>query len=283
MVKVVDGRKIAREMKEKIKTEIERFESRGFRKPRIANIWFEGSKESELFLRLKEKVCREVGAKSESFSFPTRARSEDVIGLIRKLNADSDIDGISIQAPLPRQIPLSIFSELDPEKDVEGLHPVNIGKLFSGDETIVPCVPQAILEVLERERVELKGKDVVIVNHSMFIGKPLSIILLNRNATVSICHAFTRDIKKFTRNADILIVAVGKPGIIGKEHIKEGAMVIDVGISKGENGVRGDVRMEEVKEKASLITPVPGGIGPVTIASILNNLIKIYRRRMEHE
>lgn len=280
MVKVVDGREIAREIKERLRKKIGECVERGYRRPKLVNIWFEGSKESELFLRLKEKACTEVGIESKSICFPANVSEEEVIGRVENLNADDNIDGISIQAPLPKQISVDIFSKVDPDKDVEGLHPLNMGRLFAGEEKIIPCTPRAILTILERECVDLKGKEVVVVNHSIFIGKPLSILLLNRDATVSVCHIFTRKLEEFTRKADILVVATGKANLIGRNHIKDGAIVIDVGISKGDDRVKGDVRFEEVKEKASIITPVPGGVGPVTIACTLENLSKLYQDRV---
>lgn len=280
MVKVVDGREIAREIKERLRKKIGECVERGYRRPKLVNIWFEGSKESELFLRLKEKACTEVGIESKSICFPANVSEEEVIGRVENLNADDNIDGISIQAPLPKQISVDIFSKVDPDKDVEGLHPLNMGRLFAGEEKIIPCTPRAILTILERECVDLKGKEVVVVNHSIFIGKPLSILLLNRDATVSVCHIFTRKLEEFTRKADILVVATGKADLIGRNHIKDGAIIIDVGISKGDDRVKGDVRFEEVKEKASIITPVPGGVGPVTIACTLENLSKLYQDRV---
>lgn len=280
MVKVVDGREIAREIKERLRKKIGECVERGYRRPKLVNIWFEGSKESELFLRLKEKACTEVGIESKSICFPANVSEEEVIGRVENLNADDNIDGISIQAPLPKQISVDVFSKVDPDKDVEGLHPLNMGRLFAGEEKIIPCTPRAILTILERECVDLKGKEVVVVNHSIFIGKPLSILLLNRDATVSVCHIFTRKLEEFTRKADILVVATGKADLIGRNHIKDGAIIIDVGISKGDDRVKGDVRFEEVKEKASIITPVPGGVGPVTIACTLENLSKLYQDRV---
>ena len=281
MVKVVDGRKIAREIREEIKRKIEEFTQRGYRPPAIANIWFKGSEESELFLRLKEKACREVGIKSVGICFSNNVSGEEIIEKIRELNKDKEIDGISIQAPLPKRISMDIFCKVHPKKDVEGLHPANMGKLFAGEEKIIPCTPQAVITILDKEGVNLKGKHAVVVNHSMFVGKPLSILLLNRNATVSVCHVFTKNITEFTRKADVLVVAAGRPSLVGKEHVKDGVVVIDVGISKEKERVVGDVIFEEVKKKAKIITPVPGGVGPVTIACTLKNLLKLYSEGIE--
>lgn len=281
MVEIVKGKEIAEEIKRGIRERLKGYIERGNRRPLLVNIWFEGSKESETFLKLKEKACADVGAESRSILFSADVDKDEIIRRIMDLNADEEVDGISIQAPLPERIPMNIFSNISPDKDVEGLNPINIGRLIQGDEEIIPCTPQAVLTILEKKGIDLKGKEVVIINHSIFVGKPLSVLLLNRDATVSICHVFTKDIKKFTRSADIIITATGRPGLIGKNHIKEGAIVIDVGISRGESEIMGDVRFDEVKGKVSLITPVPGGVGPVTIACTLKNLLKLYERRMK--
>jgi methylenetetrahydrofolate dehydrogenase (NADP+)/methenyltetrahydrofolate cyclohydrolase len=172
---------------------------------------------------------------------------------------------------------------VDPEKDVEGFNPVNMGRTLIGDEHIVPCTPLAVLVILEYENTDLKGKDVAIVNHSNVVGKPLASLFLNRNATVSICHVFTKDIKKYTTKADILVTATGKPRLITGDHVKENAFVIDVGIVKTEDGVCGDVDFESVKEKAGKITPVPGGVGPVTIACSLRNMLKTFKNCLEEK
>ena len=284
MVHIIDGKKLAGEIKERISSELKELTSRCDSIPTIGTIIIGNNRESELFLRLRERASSEVGIKSEHYRFFEDVEEREVIEVIEELNSSEEIHGIIIQQPIPEHISLHrLLSRLSPDKDVEGITPRNLGRLMIGEEDIIPCTPLAVLRILEHANVQLKGANAVIVNHSPIVGKPLAILLLNRNATVSVCHVFTRNLKEYTRKADILITATGVPRLIGREHIKEGSVVIDVGISKTEKGICGDVAFDEVKEIVSAITPVPGGVGPVTIASALENLLKLYKRKEGEE
>ena len=281
MVKVVDGRAIKREILDGIRKEIRDMVSKGYRKPRVATILVGENKESEIFLRLKDKACDYAGIDHIHLRYPESVSEEKILKDIERLNNDEGIDGISVQFPLPNHISSNlILSSIPPDKDVESLNPSNLGRTILGNADLVPCTPGAVMEILEREGVNLKGKDVVVINHSPIIGRPLSQLLLSKDATVTICHVHTKGLEDHTRKADVLITATGVPRLIKRDHVKEGSVVIDVGIRKTEEGIIGDVDFEEVKGRASLITPVPGGVGPVTIAMFIRNLFRIYRRRM---
>ncbi|MHC1582017.1 MAG: bifunctional 5,10-methylenetetrahydrofolate dehydrogenase/5,10-methenyltetrahydrofolate cyclohydrolase [Candidatus Syntropharchaeia archaeon] len=284
MTLVVDGRKIASEIKEKISLEVKNLVSKYGTTPTMGTIIIGDNKESELYFKLREKASSEVGIKSEHYRFSGDVEEGEIIEVIEELNSSEEIHGIIIQQPIPEHISLCrLLLRLSPDKDVEGMTPRNLGKLMIGEEDIIPCTPLAVLRILEHVNVQLKGANVAIVNHSPIVGKPLAILLLNRNATVSVCHVFTRNLKEHTRKADILITATGVPGLIGREYVKEESVVIDVGISKTKKGICGDVAFDEVKEVVSIITPVPGGVGPVTIASALENLLKLYKRKVGEE
>jgi len=284
MVYIIDGKKIAGEIKEKISSELKELTSRHDSIPTMGTIIIGDNKESELYLKLREKASSEVGIKSEHYRFSEDVEEREIIEVIEELNSSEEVHGIIIQQPVPEHISLRrLLLRLNPDKDVEGITPRNLGKLMIGEEDVIPCTPLAVLRILEHMNVQLKGANVTIVNHSPIVGKPLAILLLNRNATVSVCHVFTKNLREHTRKADILITATGVPGLIGREHVKEESVVIDVGISKTEKGICGDVAFDEVKEIVSVITPVPGGVGPVTIASALENLIKLYKRKMGEE
>ncbi len=284
MTLVVDGRKIASEIKEKISLEVKNLVSKYGTTPTMGTVIIGDNKESELYLKLREKASSEVGIKSEHYRFSEDVEEREIIEVIEELNSSEEVHGIIIQQPVPGHISLRrLLLRLNPDKDVEGITPRNLGKLMIGEEDVIPCTPLAVLRILEHMNVQLKGANVTIVNHSPIVGKPLAILMLNRNATVSVCHVFTRNLKEYTRKADILITATGVPGLIGREHIKEGSVVIDVGISKTEKGICGDVAFDEVKEIVSAITPVPGGVGPVTITSALENLVKLYKRKVGEE
>jgi len=280
--KIVDGRQIAKEIRKEISDEVIKLKSKYKVTPTIVTIKIGKDPTSELYLRLRDNACEEAGIKSTHLEFDENVSENKVINVISKLNNDADIHGILIQYPVPKQISQDkLMSTIDPKKDVEGFNPYNMGRTLLSNECIVPCTPLSVLTILEYENVDLKGKDVVIVNHSNVVGKPLAALLLNRNATVSVCHVFSKDIKQYTTKADILITATGIPKLITKDHVKENAFVIDVGIIKTKDGVCGDVDFDSVKEKAGKITPVPGGVGPVTIACSLKNMIKTYKNCFE--
>ena len=268
---IIDGRKIAAEMEEKIKKVAEGKEIK------IATVVIKGNEESWLFARLKDKACKRVGIEHEiiGLDYDKQKKIEEEIV---KLSDDESITGINIQLPLPSDIDYnSLVEKIDIRKDIEGMHPYNIGCLLLGKEEIIPCTPKAILKILQHEDIELGGKEVVIINHSNIIGKPLAMLLLNRNATVTVCHVYTKDLAMHTKRAEILITATGVKWLIKEEHIGKECIIIDAGIKKEGSKVFGDVH-ESAARKAKAVTPVPGGVGPVTIASLLENALVAYEK-----
>ena len=281
---IINGREIAKDIREKVSSDVKKLVSKYNIAPNITTIKIGSDPSSDLYLRLRDDACREVGIKSIHLDFPNNTSEKDVLKAINRLNNDLGVHGILVQYPTPEHISAArLMKTIDPRKDVEGLHPFNMGRTLVGDEHLTPITPLSVLTILEYEKIKLEGKDVVIVNHSNLVGKPLAALLLNRNATVSICHVFTKDIKQYTSKADILVSAVGKPGLITSDHVKNGAFVIDVGIVKTKDGVCGDVDFGYVKEKADMITPVPGGVGPVTVACSLVNMLKTYENCLEEK
>jgi methylenetetrahydrofolate dehydrogenase (NADP+)/methenyltetrahydrofolate cyclohydrolase len=275
---IVNGREIAQEIKKTLTQEITQLQKKYDIKPVITTITVGHDPSSELYLKLRDNACREVGITSQHLSFDQTTTEEDILQAIQTQNIDNSVHGVLVQYPVPKHLHSEkLMSAVDPLKDVEGFNPVNMGRTMIGDEYLVPCTPLAVLTILDHVQVPLKGKDVVIVNHSTIVGKPLAALFLNRNATVSVCHVFTKDLKKYTVSAEILVSAAGVPRLITPDHVKDHAVVIDVGIIETKNGVCGDVDFQAVKEKTSVITPVPGGVGPVTIACALFNMVKIYR------
>ncbi len=282
--KVIDGRKIAKELRNDISKEVDKLKSIYRITPNITTIKIGTDPSSELYLRLRDKACNEVGIKSNHLEFPKDVSEKEVLESINRLNNDKNVHGILIQLPLPSHISQdNLINALDPRKDVEGLNPYNMGRTINGDEYIIPITPLSVLTILEHEKTDLVGKNIVIVNHSNHVGKPLAAILLNRNATVSVCHVFTKDLKVYTSQADILIPATGVPKLINSNHLKKGAFVIDVGIIKTKDGICGDVDFDSVKDKVDKITPVPGGVGPVTVACSLGNMIKTFKTCLEEK
>ena len=274
----INGKKIAEVIKSKISSEVEKIRSDLKITPSITTIIIGAEKSSELYLRLRDKACNEVGIISNHLEFKKNVSEDEVLKNINKLNNDISVHGILIQLPLPDHISQTkLINAIDPNKDVEGLNPYNIGKTLNGDETIVPITPLSVLTILEHEKINFKGKSVVIINHSNHVGKPLAALMLNRNATVTVCHVFTKELKDYTTRADILISATGVPKLINSDFVKNGSIVIDVGIINTKEGICGDVDFESVKTKADKITPVPGGVGPVTVACSLKNIIKTFR------
>jgi len=276
--KIIDGKKIAEEIRKNISKEVETLKSKYKTTPNITSIKIGSDSSSEIYLRLRNKACSEVGIKSSHSEFPQNVSENEVLKAITKLNQDKTVHGILIQFPIPNHISQDkLINALDPKKDVEGLNPYNLGRTLVGDEHLIPCTPLSVLTILDCEKTELKGKDVVIVNHSNIVGKPLALLLLNRNATVSVCHVFTKDLKNYTSKADVLITAAGVPKLIKRDYVKNGAFVIDVAIINTKDGICGDVDFEPVTEVAGKITPVPGGVGPVTVACSLMNMIKTFK------
>ena len=270
---IIDGKKIANEMEEEIRKKIKA-------KIGIATILVGENDASLLYAKLKEKACKRLGFHSQTIHFPSDIKIEEIKEAIRKFNEDDEIHGIVLQLPLPGGMEYEmLIKEIEPRKDIEGMHPCNLGATLLNKEFLVPSTPLAVIKILEHEGISVKGKDVVIVNHSNIVGKPLAAMLLNRNATVSICHIYTKDIKKYTSQADILISGTGVAGLIKKEYVKEGAIAIDVGITRKKDGsICGDIDFDAVKEKVKAITPVPGGVGPVTIACLMENAVRAYKK-----
>lgn len=270
---IIDGKNIAKGIEAEIHKMV------GEEKPGVATILAGENDASLVYARLKEKACRRLGFTSKTIHFPSHVEVNEIKEAIQDFNKDKDIHGIVVQVPLPGNMDYEeIVEEISPSKDIEGMHPCNIGATLLNKEFLAPCTPMAVIKILEHKKIEIKRKDIVIVNHSNIIGKPLATMLLNRNATVSICHIHTKDLKKYTRTADILISGTGVKGLITEGHVKEGAVVIDVGITQNENGgIYGDIDFDAVKEKAEAITPVPGGVGPVTIACLMLNAVKAFK------
>lgn len=248
---------------------------------RLAVILVGDSEASKSFIRNKKEMCKELGFEFTLRTFEKGVTQKRVVEEIHKMNHNSDIDGILPQLPLPEIIENRIFEAIDPQKDVDGLTPKNLGFLFRDNSKLVPGTVEAILEILEYYNVEIEGQNVTIINNSNLIGKPLSMALTNMMATVTLCHVKTRDLKKHTRSADILVTATGQPDLITADILKEDAVVIDAGYAKEDGKVQGDVKFDQVKEKASKITPNPGGVGPVTVAVTMRNLLKCYRMQQD--
>ena len=282
--KIIDGKKIAVEIRKDVFKEILKLKSIKKIQPNIVSVKIGDDPSSNLYLKQRDNACKEVDIVSSHLEFKENVSEDEVLKSIYKLNQDNNVHGILIQLPVPKQLSSdNLINALDPRKDVEGLNPYNIGRTLNGDEHIVPITPLSVLTILEHEKIDLEGKNVVIINHSKHVGKPLAALFLNRNATVCVCHVFTKDLKSFTTNADILVSATGVPKMIKNQHVKENSFLIDVGIVKTKEGLCGDVDFEEVKDKVGAITPVPGGVGPVTVACSLKNMIKTFNNCIEEK
>lgn len=275
MYTIIDGKKLAQKIRLELKTEAEKFKTR----PKLAVILVGNDPASKIYVRNKNKACEEVGINYEEHVLEETTKMEDLLQLIDRLNSDDSINGILLQAPLPKHLKINrAFEEISPIKDVDGFNPINVGKLLIGEDTFISCTPYGIIKMLEEYNIPIQGKNAVVVGRSNIVGKPLAQCLLNKNATVIICHSKTENLSNYTKNADILISAVGKANLITADMVKEGATVIDVGMNRSDNGkLCGDVDFENVKEIASYITPVPGGVGPMTITMLMNNVIKAYK------
>ncbi len=276
--RVIDGRKIAQGIEAEVKKEVEKFVQEKGIKPALATILVGEHPPSKLYVKLKHWACKRVGIASEDHKFPAETKQEEIVELIETLNKRPEIHGILVQLPLPKHIDeREVMMRIAPEKDVDGFNPLNMGKMFIGREGFVPCTPKGIIRALEEFDIDPQGKEVVVVGHSNVVGKPAATMLLNRNATVKVCHVFTKDLKSHTREADILIVATGVRGLIKADFVKEGAMVFDVGITWQDEKVYGDVDFDDVLPKVKLISPVPGGVGPMTIAILMEHTLMAAR------
>lgn len=277
--KILDGKAIAQKVQTELKTQVGSLIQQGLRAPGLCTILVGSDPASQLYVRNKGKRAREVGIESFHFDLPPDTSAENLFELIANLNLDPRVDGILVQLPLPSHIDSGLVSlAIDPRKDVDGLHPDNVGRLFSGRPRIVPCTPLGVMRILQEAHINLLGKNAVVVGRSNIVGRPMAAALLNADASVAICHLHSADIKDFTLSADVLVVAAGAPGLITANHIKAGATLIDVGINRLSNGsIVGDVDFESVQGKAEFVTPVPGGVGPMTIAMLLQNTLTAYR------
>ncbi|MFV9510788.1 bifunctional methylenetetrahydrofolate dehydrogenase/methenyltetrahydrofolate cyclohydrolase FolD [Tepidibacillus sp. LV47] len=272
---IISGKEVAKSIREDLKREIEELKRQGVH-PGLTVILVGDDPASQIYVNMKEKACKEIGIRSEVIRMDQSTSQEELLKEIHRLNQDENVHGILVQLPLPKQIDeKAIINAISPVKDVDGFHPVNVGKLAIGEDSLLPCTPHGILELIRQTGTEIKGKHAVVIGRSNIVGKPVSLLLLRENATVTITHSKTRGLKTITKQADILVVAIGKPEMVTKEYVKPGAIVIDVGTNRLENGkVVGDVKFEEVKDIASYITPVPGGVGPMTITMLLKNTIE---------
>lgn len=278
MAEILDGKLVSKKIKENLKYEVEELKKNGV-VPKLAVIMVGSDPSSKIYVRNKSIACSEVGIEYEEYLLDENTTMDELLGLIDKLNKDDSINGILLQSPIPRGLDINeAFKAINPKKDVDGFNPCNVGKLCLGQDSLVSCTPYGIIKLLEEYGIEIEGKDAVVIGRSNIVGKPMMQCLLNKNATVTICHSKTIKLERVTKGADILVVAVGKPKFVTKDMVKEGAIVIDVGINRGEDGkLCGDVDYDEVSKIASYITPVPGGVGPMTIAMLMNNIIKATR------
>jgi methylenetetrahydrofolate dehydrogenase (NADP+)/methenyltetrahydrofolate cyclohydrolase len=271
---IIDGRKLAAEVEAGAKMRVDNLLVEGIQ-PGLATLLVGENPASEMYVRLKHAACFRVGISSENIKLPEDIKEDELIETIIGLNGRRDIHGILMQLPLPGDLdPRKAMMTITPEKDVDGFHPENMGSLLLGAEKLVPCTPKGIIYALSRLGVKLEGAEVVIVGHSNVVGKPLAAMMLNRNATVQVCHVFTKDLAKHTRRAEILIVAAGVPGLIKADMVREGAYIFDVGTTKVGDKVMGDVDFEAAKEVAAGITPVPGGVGPLTVSMLIDQTVR---------
>lgn len=275
MARIIDGKAISAKVRAEIKAEVDLMTE----KPGLAVVIVGNDSASKVYVRNKEKGCEEVGFYSELHALPEETTEEELLNLIERLNGDKKIDGILVQLPLPKHLDeKAVINAIRPDKDVDAFHPVNVGKIMIGDYDFLPCTPAGVMRLLKETGVEVSGKKCVVVGRSNIVGKPQAMLLLQQNGTVTMCHSRTADLKKECLEADIIVVAIGKAKFITGEYIKPGAVVIDVGMDRDENGkLCGDVDFESAERVAEAITPVPGGVGPMTIAMLLTNTLKAAR------
>jgi methylenetetrahydrofolate dehydrogenase (NADP+) / methenyltetrahydrofolate cyclohydrolase len=278
--RVIDGKAVAAAVRERVKVDVAAYEQEAGRVPGLATVLVGDDPASEVYVGMKRRSCEEVGMRSIHREPESSIREEELLELVRELNEDDEVDGILVQLPLPAQIDEdAVVATIDPLKDVDGLTPINAGMLAHGAPGLVPCTPAGVMELLAHEGVALEGAEAVVVGRSKLVGVPVARLLLAANATVTVCHSRTRDLDATCRRADILIAAVGVPRLLGADAVKPGAVVIDVGVNRLEEGLVGDVDYEAAAEVAAAITPVPGGVGPMTIAMLLANTLKAARFR----
>ena len=282
MAVIIDGKELAKKIRANLKIECDELKAKGI-KPKLAVIMVGENPASKIYVRNKSKACMEVGIEYEEYLLNDKITQTELLDLIKKLNQDENIHGILLQSPIPTNLDINeAFRTIDYRKDVDGFHPTNVGKLVLGQDTFVSCTPYGVMKMFEEYNIDLCGKNVVILGRSNIVGKPLAQCCLNKNATITICHSKTKNIEEITKQADILISAIGKSHFVKSDMVKKDAVIIDVGINRDENNkITGDVDFENVKDKASYITPVPGGVGPMTIAMLINNCLKAAKNQLD--
>ena len=280
MSTIIDGKELAKHIREELKEEVKELKNAEIH-PKLEVIMVGDDPASKVYVRNKSRACEDVGIEYEEYLLPAKTTREELLELIEKLNNDERVHGILVQSPLPEGLDANeAFRTILPKKDVDGFHPVNVGKLSLNQDCFVSCTPYGIIKMLEAYNVPIEGANAVIIGRSNIVGKPLAQCLLNKNATVTICHSKTKNLKEITKKADILIAAIGKPKFVTEDMVKENATVIDVGINRNEEGkLVGDTDFENIKEKVSFITPVPGGVGPMTIAMLMYNVVKAAKQQ----
>ena len=278
---LIDGKKVSGEIRNRLADEIQELKKKTGKTPGLATVLVGDDPASSVYVRNKNKICGELGFQSFEQKLSADTSEEKLLQLVGELNSNKDVHGILVQLPLPDQIDSEkILQAIDPKKDVDGFHPINVGKLVVGNALLTPCTPTGIIALLDRYDIEISGKHAVIIGRSNIVGKPVSMLLLHRNATITICHSRTQNLEEVTRNADILVAAVGRANFVTDEMVSEGTVVIDVGINRVDGKLTGDVDFEPISKKASHITPVPGGVGPMTIALLMENTLKAFKESL---
>lgn len=280
VAKILDGKQIAKDYRQGLQNQVEALKEKGFT-PKLSVILVGNDGASQSYVRSKKKAAEKIGMISEIVHLEETATEEEVLNELNRLNNDDSVSGILVQVPLPKQVSeQKILEAINPDKDVDGFHPINIGKLYIDEQTFVPCTPLGIMEILKHADIDLEGKNAVVIGRSHIVGQPVSKLLLQKNASVTILHSRSKDMASYLKDADVIVSAVGKPGLVTKDVVKEGAVIIDVGNTPDENGkLKGDVDYDAVKEIAGSITPVPGGVGPLTITMVLNNTLLAEKMR----
>lgn len=282
---ILDGKALSNKILDEISKEHDFMFKKNGRRAGLVVVIVGDDKASRVYVKNKRMTCEKVGFFTETIDFSSNISEDELLKEIERLNSDERFDGILVQLPLPKHIDeLKVLNAINPDKDVDGFHFNNIGKMVVGDDTgFLSCTPYGIMQLLDEYNINVEGKDVVIIGRSNIVGKPMALLLIQKRATVQVCNTRTKDMREKLKNADIVISAAGVPNLIGKEDVKKGAVVIDVGINRVEGKICGDVNFEEVKDIASYITPVPGGVGPMTIASLMKNTLKSYRMRVDKD
>ena len=277
-MEIIDGKALAKNIRENLKKEVEELKQNGII-PKFAVILVGNDKASITYVNSKNKACIELGIEYEEILLDENTQMKELLDIIDNLNLRKDISGILLQSPIPSHLDINeAFKRISPKKDVDGFNPYNVGKLCLNQDTFVSCTPYGIIKMFEAYNISIDGKNAVVIGRSNIVGKPMALSLLNRNATVTICHSKTKNLNEITQNADIIIAAIGKKHFVTEDMIKKGAVVIDVGINRTDEGIFGDVDFENVKKKASFITPVPGGVGPMTVAMLMKNIVKAAKK-----